>query len=86
MQGTVPQHQFKVLVKNEVNRTYFTGPAWRAFVRRYAYAMEPGKHFILWLEEGDNSIISDFPDLDAGVNSSEMELSDRYSCNNASSS
>jgi hypothetical protein len=72
VQGTVPQRQFMVLVTNEVNRIYFIGPAWRAFVERYA--MAPGKKFVLWLEEGDNAIIFDLPKLGDDVSSAE-ELS-----------
>jgi hypothetical protein len=53
VQGTVPQRQFMVLVTNEVNRTYFSGPAWRAFAERYV--MAPGEKLVLWLEEGDNA-------------------------------
>jgi hypothetical protein len=74
VQGTVPQCQFMVLVTNKINRTYFSGPAWRAFVKRYA--MTPDKKFILWLEEGDNAIIFDLPELGNDVSSME-ELSPR---------
>jgi hypothetical protein len=60
VQGTVPQRQFRVLVRNKVNQTYFSGPPWRAFAKRYA--MAPGEKFILWLEEGDNALIFDLPE------------------------
>jgi hypothetical protein len=72
VQGTVPQRQFTVLVKNEVNRTYFSGPAWRAFAERYA--MAPGEKLVLWLKEGDNAIIFDPPEPGDDVSSAE-ELS-----------
>jgi hypothetical protein len=61
LQGTVPKRQFMVLVTNEVNRTYFSGPAWRAFAERYA--MAPSEELVLWLEEGDNAIIFDPSEL-----------------------
>jgi hypothetical protein len=60
VQGTVPSRQFTVLVTNEVNRTYFSGPAWRAFAERYALA--PCQKLVLWLKEGDNAIIIDPPE------------------------
>jgi hypothetical protein len=72
VQRTIPQYQFRVLVTNEVNRTYFSGPAWRAFAERYA--MAPGKKFVFWLKEGDNAIIFDLPEPDDDVSSGE-ELS-----------
>jgi hypothetical protein len=70
--GTLPQCQFIVLVTKEVNRTYFSDPAWRAFVKRYAMALD--EKLVLWLEEEDNAIIFDPPETGDDVSSAE-ELS-----------
>jgi hypothetical protein len=69
VQGTVPQRQFTVLVTNEVNQTYFSGPAWRAFANRYAIA--PDKKLVLWLKEGGNAIIFDPPEPGDNMSSAE---------------
>jgi hypothetical protein len=74
VQWTVPQCQFTVHVTNEVNRTYFSGTAWRAFVEQYA--MAPDKKFVLWLKEGDNAIIFDLLEPGDDMSSAE-ELSPR---------
>jgi hypothetical protein len=73
VQWTVPQRQFTILVTNEVNQTYFSGPAWRAFAERYA--MTSDEKFVLWLE-GDNAIIFDLSEPGDDVSSTE-ELSPR---------
>jgi hypothetical protein len=59
-------------VTNEVNRTYFSGPTWRAFAKRYA--MTPSGKFVLWLKEGDNAIILDLSEPNDDASSAE-ELS-----------
>jgi hypothetical protein len=72
VQGTVPQRQFRILVTNEVNRTYFSGPAWRGFAQRYEIA--PLQKFVLWLEEGDDAIIFDPPEPGDEVSSEQLSL------------
>jgi hypothetical protein len=71
VQGTVPQYQFRILVTNEVNQTYFSGPAWIAFAQRYGLA--PLQKLVLWLDEGDDDITFHFP-KPGGYVSSEEEL------------
>jgi hypothetical protein len=58
-------------VTNEVNRTYFSGPAWIVFAQRYGLA--PLQKFFLWLDEGDDAITFHFPEP-GGYVSSEEEL------------
>jgi hypothetical protein len=58
-------------VTNEVNWTYFSGPAWIAFAQRYGLA--PLQKFVLWLDEGDDAITFHFPEP-GGYVSSEEEL------------
>jgi hypothetical protein len=52
---TIPQRQFKAIVTNNENQTYFSCSAWIAFVQRYG--LTPQEKLILWLDEGDKNII-----------------------------
>jgi hypothetical protein len=78
VQGIVPQRQFTVLVTNKANRTYFSGPTWRAFAEQYALA--PDEKLVLWLEEGDNAIIFDLPEPGDDVSSAEELSLDGGAC------
>ena len=71
VQETVPNKTYKVLVINESNRTYFTGPRWTELVERYG--MDAGMRFRIYLDNThgviyfsyeipDNSESSDFED------------------------
>jgi hypothetical protein len=71
VQWTVPQHQFRVIVTNDENRTYFSGPTWIAFAQRYGLAHR--EKLILSLDEGDNNILFDRVDPDDYVSSISYE-------------
>jgi hypothetical protein len=61
-----------VLVTNEVNQTYFSGPAWRAFAERYE--MIADQNLVLWIEEGDDAIIFDPPEPGDNVSLEQLSL------------
>jgi hypothetical protein len=62
VQWTVPQCRYRVIVTNNENWTYFSGPAWRVFAQHYE--LIPGEKLILWFNECDNDVLFNKSDPD----------------------
>ena len=62
-----PDLCYKVLVTNEIGRTYFSGPGWRQFTE--TFEMQPTTKCKFFLDHGEVFIYFDFtnPDPDTRI-------------------